>query len=576
MRSHDKGMAKKQTINGGHSQAIWVNILYMTAAVVLPGTFLFQLFNVNKLENILLFNHFVILALILGAVSCLFLLLFMKLAAGREGAMVMLFLLWSWFFLFGAVNDFLHRNVAWFRRSYMLIGILLLLAAVLFFFRRHKGAVSKYAVAFRALPFAVIVLFVYNFTPAFHEELVRIAGWESDGRPFDVKTEFTIDHSLPRPDIYWFHMEEGMNFVTGGSFFGDGQEGLLAALEDRGFVVNPDATLNAGDTSRALPAMLSPGFHDSYLGRLLNENEHLSREERLPRFYEAFQRDGISQVDDLARNFELFRAFMKRGYRQVTVSDKPDNYLPLLDMYYATSEHYVERPFHERTGEGNAAALFDLFELLMMTTPMIYIKDQTAILFTADDFIRREIPRYEDEVERLADAAAAMAGGVAPDSHSFHCAARLFRMLTDSFAIPSPKLIYIVNELAHAPYGQISGTGSVNPAPGEPYNVDLLYWPQWRFATATALMMIDMVLAEDPDAVIVLQGDHGIHNLHAHDYMRGAGYSEAEILEMNFSTISALRIPESLGGPDGPVAPLDLTRLLVNRFVGENYAEAAP
>ena len=69
----------------------------------------------------------------------------------------------------------------------------------------------------------------------------------------------------------------------------------------------------------------------------------------------------------------------------------------------------------------------------------------------------------------------------------------------------------------------------------------------------------------------MLQADHGIHIMPAHNYMLDIGYTETQVMEMWLSVISAVRIPQQYGESDEPVDPLDITRLLVNRFVGENY-----
>jgi hypothetical protein len=85
------------------------------------------------------------------------------------------------------------------------------------------------------------------------------------------------------------------------------------------------------------------------------------------------------------------------------------------------------------------------------------------------------------------------------------------------------------------------------------------------------LASIDEILARNPDAVIVLQADHGLHRGITQEFMVEIGVEHDYIMEMAYSVFTAMRIPESLGGLDAPVAPLNVTRVLVNRFVGQNY-----
>ena len=49
------------------------------------------------------------------------------------------------------------------------------------------------------------------------------------------------------------------------------------------------------------------------------------------------------------------------------------------------------------------------------------------------------------------------------------------------------------------------------------------------------------------------------------------GYTEDQLMDLWLSVMSAVRIPQQYGDLDEPVDPLYITRLLVNRFVGENY-----
>ena len=82
---------------------------------------------------------------------------------------------------------------------------------------------------------------------------------------------------------------------------------------------------------------------------------------------------------------------------------------------------------------------------------------------------------------------------------------------------------------------------------------------------------IDLILARNPNAVIVLQSDHGFHLDSTQDHLLEQGYTMEQVLELTHSVFSAMRIPDEYGGLEESVAPLNITRVLVNRFVGKNY-----
>lgn len=48
-------------------------------------------------------------------------------------------------------------------------------------------------------------------------------------------------------------------------------------------------------------------------------------------------------------------------------------------------------------------------------------------------------------------------------------------------------------------------------------------------------------------------------------------FTEEEDIHLHHSVMSAVRISEQYGGLDMPLDPRNITRELVNRFVGENY-----
>ena len=88
--------------------------------------------------------------------------------------------------------------------------------------------------------------------------------------------------------------------------------------------------------------------------------------------------------------------------------------------------------------------------------------------------------------------------------------------------------------------------------------------------------MIDLILKQNPDAVIILQSDHGWHLPETVSYLYQTDISDYDLFELIHSTLSAVRIPSRYGGINEPIAPINLTRELVNRFVGQNYELAQP
>ena len=82
-----------------------------------------------------------------------------------------------------------------------------------------------------------------------------------------------------------------------------------------------------------------------------------------------------------------------------------------------------------------------------------------------------------------------------------------------------------------------------------------------------------MILEVDPDAVIVIQADHGLHGNTEEDFKKAFG-PDADPIELWNSTMSAIRVPEKFRTGEEHYAmenPLNISRYLVNSFVGRNY-----
>lgn len=82
------------------------------------------------------------------------------------------------------------------------------------------------------------------------------------------------------------------------------------------------------------------------------------------------------------------------------------------------------------------------------------------------------------------------------------------------------------------------------------------------------------ILEADPGAIVVVQGDHGIHG----EWYEGAIASRfgADAIPLfQDSTLSGMRVPAAYRDDALSCAmsdPRNLVRWMVNRFVGDNYA----
>jgi len=100
------------------------------------------------------------------------------------------------------------------------------------------------------------------------------------------------------------------------------------------------------------------------------------------------------------------------------------------------------------------------------------------------------------------------------------------------------------------------------------------------FSAKTLLKFINIILENDPDAVIVLQADHGLHclpdpSIWGIDKVLDAfSCTSEEAAALWNQVMSAVRLPKERVTPETKLIlsdPRNMSRYLVNNYVGNNY-----
>ena len=500
--------------------------LYYLASVLMPSILLFQLYNRNQGRNHIEFSHVLILAGILAIFGLLLFILFKFIAGSMEGALIVVLLCWLSFWLYEPMLGFVRRLLTMFfipSRVYALL-LLAIIGFVAILFRRKKPSFEKIRPAFNMLVICLIAMFLVNAVPnmSHHMAIVRvraeIARLEVDERPFHIKREFNIDPTLSHPDIYWFHMDGLMSIETVERFWGLNYDHFREALQARGFLVYENAELNGGFTTSAMPALLSPAFYDSFWGEQLNHVETMLVDERETYlFRQSLASVGLGGYDDLSSYFELFNAFFAGGYELIVHTYF--EYLPTSFDHLIGGQRIGSRGWQLYTRS-------QLPGLLAMTTPIPMIWHESLGV----DAVR---VRHLENIEPVAS----LTWFELMDAH----------MLSMEHRVTEPS--EVPNHMRYDLY----------PSLGFEFSF-------WRMINE-----VDVILERNPNAVIVLQSDHGFHLDEVQRHLLEKGYSLEQVLELTHSVLSAVRIPDEYGGLEEPIAPLNITRVLVNRFIGENY-----
>jgi hypothetical protein len=389
----------------------------------------------------------------------------------------------------------------------------------------------------------VCVLFIFNFTTAV---IPATKLWMQRNEAYIAKNEFVVNARKESPDIYWFHMDGMMGFNTVELILGDEQKEFKNSLTERGFVFNTEAALNVGWTTFAIPSLASPNVYDSYIHEMLAPLSDYTSNERKKRMG-LLNNAMYNQLNDL----ELFSAFKKAGY---------DGYMVLFDIGRGLETIPMNYRYGELEPRGSLPNILSMFA------------EHTVLRVFAESFSRKilehvGLSRIEDRIGSESFSYVNEGSWFQYNSikHYDKCLVSIFEEVLE---MDSPKIIYLQDMMPHYPY--IYDENGVYQFINENHYMGQ-YLPQVKYSIRVLIGMVDRILEENPYAIIVIQGDHGVHAFDRSELAK-QGFTDEQMLDMNYSTISAVRIPQKYGTLSEPLDPLDITRYLVNHYVGEgNY-----
>jgi len=497
------------------------SILYYLASLLMPGIFLFNLYERNRVENHLGFFHVIILAFALAVIGVMLFVALSYFTKSKEGALLISLLFWLFFWFFRILFGFVTRFFPILSPAGLMVVLGLIVVILAIVIQRFKPPFPKIRSAFNVLALSLVILFFINFIPGARHELVLLRARAAE--PFPLKREFYINDALPTPDILWIHADGMVSLELVERFWGVSQEHVREAFAQRDFIIYEDAFLNAGYTLSALTSLFSPAFYDDFFSERLSQVENELRTGRSDFLDDALAQVGLTYSDDMVPNYELFIAFVVRGYN-VVINPGFELYMPQSFLHLNDNVTYVTEQrvsFLQDLG--------DLPELLRLTTPLNI--PPMSEFFPVIEVQQVEINQFDHE--------------------------------------SNPFASFIWTPLS---YTHMSTVWWFDPDITERDDTAIHAYPAaYEHMIENILQIVDLAIEENPNVIIVIQSDHGIHLPQTQQFMLDQGYSHEQVLELSLSVLSAARIPPEYGGMDEPIAPLNISRELVNRFVGDNY-----
>ena len=401
----------------------------------------------------------------------------------------------------------------------------------------------------------------------------------------EYKTDFFIQQSVDRPNIYWIHCDGMLSFDAVEEYFGESQIEFKQSLVDRGFTINESAKFQAcNKTSVAVPALMCPFFYDTYLGDILSNQKSC----------EKAKSQSVQAILKEARLYnETFGAFTAAGYNTHSVALLDQYFFPTTDTFYYPYEDkgigdfvvglQYQYPFllgkMDKLSTEEAMNCIQISEtqnfMYTFFRPSIYLfslqRSSSVTGYTGFNLFNSQSSE-SDIVAPLISQEETDAFFLGADASITH---RYFANALEDILINTdesePRFTLLLNVMFHGPYIYDEFGNLLNHID---YNDPLNYLSQHKYATKVLVNCIDRILINDPNAIVILQSDHGMNMVSDQDIIDAFGDDPHVISDLRSSTMSAIFIPQQyVNGEEVYAAenPLNISRYLVNRFVGQNY-----
>jgi len=480
---------------------------YIIAALIMPSILLFNLYNTNRVDSHLVFAHVLILAGLLGVAGLLIFFAFKSGTGSTEGSFLMSIAFWLFFWRFEAIYSMVDSIIKTLTPVGLMMVMSLILLCISKIIRRLNIRLAKLGKVFSALALCLLAPFLFNLLPGINQEIE----------------------------------------ITRASAAASGEENPLFYIKSN-FVI--DDTLPTPDIYWIhVDGMLSLEAVERYWG--------VSQDQ----LREEFVLRGFVIYPDAKFNGALTRA-------ATTALFSPAFYDSFLGERMNQAETLLQphRTQFWNSGLTMAGLTYENDISPNFEFPIAFINRgyDVEIVRTGPEFVPRSIENLSrDNYIRNDSWITIMLGHIGDLPELLNKTTPLniisaeertnwMRAGVRDRDISKPRLVIDIHNVKT---GDMRSEARAQ-ALGARFSLDFS----------------DSIIAENPDAIIVLQSDHGpVHSTVNQRNMLDQGYSIEQVLEQLHSVFSAVRIPEKYGGLNEPLAPLNISRELVNRFVGKNY-----
>lgn len=443
-------------------------------------------------------------------------------------------------FILLVVYAFVARNV-----NIVSITFFIVLVVLSIFYRKERFGIEITIEIFSTIiSLTIIFLAVTTIASSIYKGIT----FTSRLSHYNGHKKIVVDKEKPSPNIYWFHMDGMPNTDLIKKYYNEDLTEFKDSLNELGFVNNEDASFRGGHhTLTALPSLFDPDYYDNYLKDYLKEYDKCTLKNCKTKDVPTFKDLNYRRIDN-----ELLSGLKKKGYTTIGILE--------YNQYTSLKTDYVYDIYENKKcevgyfkGHKNSDDIYkDIVKIhfnYILKYREVYIMED----YKPDKYIScgKDFSKYPNinKVDQLKETLTALNNSKNKGNN--------------------PKFYFIDNVLMHRHWSYDKEGNFIRDE-----NTDLEdYDDCYIYTTKVLLEFINYINENDPNSIIIIQGDHGIHVLEEDILKDTFNIDEKEVLNIRNSTISLIYIPEEYRDEDEQYLdnPLNISRYLINNYVGDNY-----
>ena len=429
---------------------------------------------------------------------------------------------------------------AGYSRSFPISYIIFMILLMIFLIQYRKEPPQKVTLFCELFCTMILLMatfmFGYNLIASIYNNILFLKRDHHYTKIYDVKTE----EGLQQPNIYWLHMDGMPNLDLIRKYYDRDLDEYQQKLEAMNFMVNTDASFAGGQhTMSALNALYNPKYYDDFFKDYLDEYEKC-------RIDSCITKESTSMKDMIyiRHNNELLQGLKKQNYTTISIAEFVQ--YSSFDTDYVYDLWNIEKDYKIKYFKNNYTQ-----EQLYHQILKAHLQNFSGIPFHSDLAQKEMTPTFNNA--------------------KYPWIKRIMFSLEDTYEknLNDPKFYFMDITLVHQHWNYDENGKLIRQKNDNPADFDKTY----VYTLRVLMEILSYIQEKDPNAIVIVQGDHGMHTLPENTLKQYYHIKKNQINAFRDATFSAIYIPEQYKNGDEEYLenPLNISRYLVNNFVGENY-----